>query len=94
MVYGIEDGMTVRIDKAGRIVLPKPVREHLGLKEGSELELEESSRGVFLRPVGQTPSLVFKDGLLVHTGKPPKGFDWARVAEEEREERIRSLSGL
>jgi AbrB family looped-hinge helix DNA binding protein len=40
------NGMTVKIDKAGRIVLPKPVRERLRLREGSEPELERALRRV------------------------------------------------
>jgi len=52
MVRAIINGMTtVKIDKAGRIVLPKPVRERFHLREGSELELEERSDGLTLRPV-------------------------------------------
>jgi AbrB family looped-hinge helix DNA binding protein len=31
-------GTTVRIDKSGRIVVPKPLRERLGLKPDTELE--------------------------------------------------------
>jgi hypothetical protein len=32
------DGMTLKMDKAGRVILPKPVRDRLGLHEGSDLE--------------------------------------------------------
>jgi AbrB family looped-hinge helix DNA binding protein len=86
--------MTLRIDKAGRIVIPKPVRDHWGLHEGSELELVEGPEGVLLKPATEEPALVYEDGLLVHTGKLPPGMDWDRLIEEDREDRIRKLAGF
>jgi hypothetical protein len=35
-----------------------------------------------------------KNGLLVHCGEIPRGFDWNRLIEDDREERIKDLSGL
>jgi AbrB family looped-hinge helix DNA binding protein len=93
MVHAIISTMTVRIDKAGRIVLPKPVRERFHLREGSELELEERSDGLTLRPVEQRPSMVRKNGIWVHLGKVPRGFDWDTAVDAIREERIKDTSG-
>ena len=45
MAYGIIDGMTLRIDKAGRIVVPKPLRKRFGLKPDTELEAVSSPTG-------------------------------------------------
>jgi hypothetical protein len=39
-------------------------------------------------------SMVKKQGLWVHTGKLPPGFDIVRVIRDDREERIRKLAGL
>ena len=39
MKYGILDPMKTGIDAAGRIVVPKPLREALGLKPGQPLEI-------------------------------------------------------
>lgn len=86
--------MNVRIDSAGRIVVPKKVRERLGLKRNSELELEESAEGITLKPVRQESALVRdKYGWLVHTGKPIGRIDWDRLVEEDREARIREIGG-
>ena len=82
------------MDKAGRVVLPKPIRDHLRLSAGANLELEERAEGIMLRPVKRRLSLVEKDGLLVHRGEAPRGFDWNRLVEDYREERVRDLSGL
>ena len=94
MAYAIIDGMTIKIDKAGRIVLPKPVRERLNLREGSELVIEERSDGLTLRPVEQRSSMVQEKGLWVHLGKVPRGFDWGSVVESIHEERIKDASGI
>ncbi|MEO7650863.1 MAG: AbrB/MazE/SpoVT family DNA-binding domain-containing protein [Bryobacteraceae bacterium] len=85
--------MTLKIDGAGRVVLPKPVRDRFGLKAGTDLEIQVTAEGVMLRPVGQRPSLVNRNGLLVHRGKLPKGFDWNRLIEDDREDRMRKLAG-
>ena len=94
MVHAIINGMTIKIDKAGRIVLPKPVRERFHLREGSELELEERPDGLTLRPVEQQPSMVRKNGIWVHLGKVPRGFDWNTVVDGIREQRIKDTSGI
>jgi AbrB family looped-hinge helix DNA binding protein len=94
MPFAILNGMTLKIDKAGRIVLPKPVRERLRLREGSELVLEEHPEGVMLRPIEQRPSLVRKRGVLVHLGKAPDGFDWETLVENVREDRIKDSSAI
>jgi AbrB family looped-hinge helix DNA binding protein len=86
--------MTIKIDKAGRIVLPKPVRERFHLREGSELELEERSDGLTLRPVEQRASMVQDKGIWVHLGKVPRGFDWDSVVDAVRDERIKDSSGI
>ena len=86
--------MRLKIDKAGRVILPKLVRERLGLHAGSDLELVETAEGVELKPTQTGPSMVKVDGLWVHTCKVPPGFDTLRAISDDREERIRKLAGL
>ncbi len=86
--------MTLKIDKAGRVILPKPVRDRLGLREGSDLEIQETPDGVILKPAGRRPAMVQKQGLWVHTGAMPAGFDIVKAIQHDREERIRHLAGL
>lgn len=88
------NGMTLGMDKAGRVILPKPVRDRLGLREGSDLAVEETPDGVLLKPTEQRPSMVKKEGLWVHTGKVPPGFDIVQAVRDDREERIRKQAGL
>ena len=52
------NGIKLTIDKSGRIVVPKPLRERLGLKPGTELEVLDQPGGVLLRTVEERPALV------------------------------------
>lgn len=55
--------MTIRIDKSGRIVLPKMIRERFGLIPDLELEIVERPGGVLLRRRDDQPSMIKVDGL-------------------------------
>ena len=83
--------MTVKMDKSGRMVFPKRLRERLGLKPDERLEVVEQRGGVLLRPVDQEPSLVRVDGLWVHRGTAEPSANWDRVLGDVREERIQSV---
>ncbi|MFY9793376.1 MAG: AbrB/MazE/SpoVT family DNA-binding domain-containing protein [Candidatus Sulfotelmatobacter sp.] len=59
------------IDRAGRLVLPKPVRDELQLAAGDSLELESSEDQIVLRPVRGAATVRKKQGVWVmRTGKP------------------------
>jgi AbrB family looped-hinge helix DNA binding protein len=80
--------MRLKIDRSGRIVVPKPLRERLGFRPDSELEAIEHPDGVLLKRVEQRPSMVKVDGLWVHQGTAEPGANWERVLDELRDERI------
>lgn len=83
--------MDLRIDKAGRIVVPKPLRERLGFNPNVELEAVEQPDGVLLKRVEQRPSMTKIDGLWVHHGRPEPGASWDNAVDDAREERIQSI---
>ena len=83
--------MTLKIDKLGRVVFPKRLRERLGLKPDTQLEAVEQLGGVLLRPVGQRPSMVQVNGLWVHEGTAEAGTQWERLLDDVREERIQAV---
>ena len=91
MAYGTVNGMKLRIDKAGRLVVPKPLRERLRFKPDTELEAIEQAEGVLLKRAEQQPSMARVDGLWVHQGSAKPGANWERVIEDAREERIESI---
>ena len=61
--------MQTVLDKSGRIVIPKGVRDSFGLRPGSPIRIEERENGILLIPVESEPYLIEKDGVLVFTGK-------------------------
>ena len=91
MANGIIHGMNLKIDRAGRIVVPKPIRQRLGLQPNTEIEIVEQADGVLLRPLERRPSMIKKDGLWVHLGQIDATYDLDRLIDDVREERIRDL---
>jgi AbrB family looped-hinge helix DNA binding protein len=91
MVYGIISGMQLRIDKAGRIVVPKDLRERFGFKPDAELQAIEQPDGVLLKRMEERPSMMKVDGLWLHQGVAQPGANWDRILEGIREERIESI---
>ena len=83
--------MRTTIDRAGRLVVPKPLRERFHLAPGSELEIEPTSDGIIIRPVDRGPALVDREGVLVHHGPRPAELDIAAFVREERESRARQV---
>lgn len=57
--------MRTSIDGVGRIVVPKPLRDALGLTAGSTVDISQYGSGLQLVPVGRTARLVTDDGVLV-----------------------------
>ncbi len=84
--------MQMIIDKFGRIVIPKVLRDGLHLTSGTVLEVEEKAGSLILRPFHEQPVLVRKNGFLVHTGATTSRFD--SILKEERETRLLKLAGL
>jgi AbrB family looped-hinge helix DNA binding protein len=86
-----KNGARLRVDKSGRIVVPKRLRDHLGIQAEAELEITAQSGGLFVRVVGEDPALVKVDGLWVHRGSVRPRADWEHVIEDIRDERIASI---
>jgi AbrB family looped-hinge helix DNA binding protein len=55
--------MKATIDKAGRLVIPKALRDHLGLRAG-EVEVVAQGTGLRVEPLA-AESLEERDGMLV-----------------------------
>ena len=81
--------MEVTVDKFGRILLPKRLRDLLGLRPGSRLAVTADEEQVVLRSVEGAPVLSDDDGILVFEGELEVGKqDLLRAIRDERLDRL------
>ena len=57
--------MKTTVDQVGRIVIPKALRDRLGLVPGSTVDVSEYGDGLHLAPGRRTARLVRRSGKLV-----------------------------
>ena len=87
---------TIQIDKAGRIVLPKPLREQFHLLPGDKLRLSVESNSFRLEPAHPGGELIRKGSVLVFTGDFAEPITTAKVneiIEQQREDRMTASAG-
>jgi AbrB family looped-hinge helix DNA binding protein len=76
------------IDKAGRVVIPKPLREELHLAPGDSLDMESMGEQITLRPVRGTGPLTKEHGVWVfHSDEPLPASATDGMLQRIREER-------
>lgn len=83
--------MQVKVDKFGRMVLPKGIRDDFDIVPGSLLDVEETPDTIILRPVVEKEPLIVKEGVLVYTGRAVGPMEDA--VEKARKERNDFLLG-
>ena len=81
---------TVQIDHAGRIVLPKRVRDSFRLKSGDTLAVGVKGDAIELRPTKSGFRLERVNGVLVLTGEVP--ISARDLVAESREDRLDGLA--
>jgi AbrB family looped-hinge helix DNA binding protein len=86
--------MDLIVDKLGRLVIPKDVRDHYQLQPGAIVRLEEIPGGIVLIPVTESATIVEKDGLPVVTSEPIGPLDTDRLLHAIRNERDLRHAGL
>lgn len=86
---------TLTIDKAGRVVLPKPVRDQLQLSPGDSLVLDSAEDRIVLRPVREAVGMRRKQGIWILDVNEPLTLETVnQTTEDVRREREQSLLGL
>ncbi|MBI1865511.1 MAG: AbrB/MazE/SpoVT family DNA-binding domain-containing protein [Nitrospirae bacterium] len=84
--------MKATLDRFGRIVVPKKIRDRLGLRPGSEIELDEHGSELVLKPAGRETPLKLEDGVLVFAGTATG--DIMEAVRLHRGERLRKAASM
>ena len=81
--------MITKIDKFGRIIIPKRFRERLGISFKTTLNISENGNKIEIEPIQDNEPVINKDGILVFTGKlDDKKVD---IISKDRNKRIHKL---
>jgi AbrB family looped-hinge helix DNA binding protein len=96
LAFGMENGMFqcmnlhVQMDPAGRVVLPKKVRQRFRLQGGDTLALEIKDDAIQLRPQRLKSRLQRVNGVLVLVSdiSLPEGMDLVAESRDERIEQV------
>jgi AbrB family looped-hinge helix DNA binding protein len=83
---------TAEIDKAGRLVVPKKMREALHLVPGTRVILRQEGETIVLRQEEVPRGLYMKDGTLVYDAGPLPPLDVVDWIEKDRNDRVDSLT--
>jgi AbrB family looped-hinge helix DNA binding protein len=78
----------ISIDKAGRVVLPKALREKMHVEAGDDLLVEAEGDRITLRPIRQEALLKKELGVWVYQGES-SNKSIPELIEAEREKRVR-----
>ena len=85
---------TVMLDKAGRVVIPKTLRDELRLAPGDTLSLEFDGEGLMLRPMRSASALRKEHGIWVfRSGRRITAAETDQELESLRQKRARELRG-
>ncbi len=83
---------TLTVDKAGRILIPKTLRQELRIGPGSVIQIESEGEQITLRPVRRKALLKKERGVWVYQGEATDVSIPNRI-DRERRKRLRELAG-
>ena len=82
----------ITLDRAGRVLIPKTLRQELHLGPGDILQLEREGDEITLRPLRPKALLKKEKGVWVYQGEPAH-VSIPDLIDRQREQRSRELRG-
>ena len=93
-IYNGNMEFSVTIDKAGRVVIPKKIRDELRLAAGDSLTLECDGECLTLRPLNAGAPMRKEHGIWVFHGGARLSLEEAnQILRDIREKRDRQIAG-
>lgn len=84
--------VTITLGKSGRLVIPKAIRDRLGLQEGSRLTVEMQGGAIKAVPEANLVPVIMENGFPVFQGgkklTAPEVVDIIKSDREARDERV------
>ncbi|MDZ7766237.1 MAG: AbrB/MazE/SpoVT family DNA-binding domain-containing protein [Melioribacteraceae bacterium] len=81
--------MLTKLDRFGRVIIPKRLREELGINPETKLNISEEGQKIVIELVKDKSPAVNRNGILVFTGKlDSKEKD---LIKSDRNKRMRKL---
>lgn len=86
--------MKTTLDRFGRVIVPKVIRDRLGLVPGAELTIDVHENEVVLKPVEHEAHLKRENGILVFAGTAKNDLgDAVRIHREDRHRNVTRKCG-
>ena len=82
----------VTLDRAGRLVLPKSIREALRIGPGDTLEIECDDDRLVISPVRLRPGLQREQGIWVYRSGSSTTASIPGLIDRQRKQRMMSMS--
>lgn len=79
------------IDKAGRVVVPKKLRDRLNLRPGTRLHLRQEGESIVIEHESKPRGLYMDRGTLVYDPGPAPPSDAVEEIAEARDARMRAI---
>src|SRR5258708_25965667 len=79
------------IDKAGRVVVPKKMRDILHLHPGTRLHLRQEGQTIVIAPEGKPRGFYMKKGTLVYDAGPVPSSDAVDEVAKARHARLGAI---
>ncbi len=80
----------VTVDDVGRMVLPKDIREAIGVSGRTVVKIEVVGNAAYITaPEPSARAIARKGGRLVYTGSLPESWDSGEAVRQMRERRLR-----